>query len=281
MDKIKFMLPGFYEHFELNSKVIKLFEESPEIFIDNFSIGAVYGNFQFCIWDGGRSFGTYIPCRKEQIEKISNFYLEHNIPLRLIYTNPLIEKEHCYNRFCNLVTKICENENNEIVINSPVLEEYLRETYPEYKFISSTTKCLTQISETKKELNKDYYLICLDYNLNNNEKFLLSLPNEIRPKVELLINAICGPGCLIRKHHYDLNGLEHLSFGRYYSVPECSIVENTLHPLTCGYKTHISLERIYNFFVPNGFFNFKLEGRTLPDLEVACNYAKYFIKSDY
>jgi len=45
-----------------------------------------------------------------------------------------------------MVTEICENELNEIVINSPILEDYLRDKYPKYKFISSTTKCLTDIN---------------------------------------------------------------------------------------------------------------------------------------
>ena len=68
------------------------------------------------------------------------------------------------------------NPKNEIVVNSPILEEYIRTNYPNYTLISSTTKCITNLNDVKTEINKEQYkLICLDYNLNHNTKLLNDL----------------------------------------------------------------------------------------------------------
>ena len=110
-----------------------------------------------------------------------------------------------------------KNYPNEIVINSPILEEYIKNNYPSYNIISSTTKCLTDSELVLKEIQKENYkLICLDYNLNKNFTFLNSIPIEYRNKIELLANPICGLNCPNRKEHYRLNSLYNLNFGKEY-----------------------------------------------------------------
>ena len=280
MSMINFMLPGAYEQFPLNKAVIEFYHTHPQYFIENFNIGACFGNFHFTIWDGGRTFVEYHPASYEQIIEVRDFYKKFNIPLRFVYTNPVLEPVHLTDRFNNLVTSLCEDENNEIVVNSDILEDYLRIQYPKYKFISSTTKCLSKTSESAEELKKDYYLVCLDYNLNKNYKYLESIPDEDKKKVEFLVNAICPPGCPNRKHHYFLNGIEHLSYNRKYFI-DCAIKEGLNHPDTINYKTTITLEDIYNYYLPHGFNNFKIEGRTVSPGELICTYARLFIKPEY
>ena len=50
---------------------------------------------------------------------------------------------------------------------SPILEEYIREWYPNFKITSSTCKEIKDINEVNAELEKDYHIVVLDYNLNN------------------------------------------------------------------------------------------------------------------
>lgn len=273
---INFMLPGLYEHFQLNKIFFETLKEDKNIFYDNVSIGCFYGNFQFCAWDGGRTFGDYKPSSYEDIIEIKGFLQNNNIPLRLIFTNPVIAEKDLDNHFCNLVTKLCENENNEIVVNSPLLEKYLRENYPKYSFISSTTKC-NNIEESLKELDK-YKFICLDYNLNKQIDKIKNI--EDKNKIEFLVNAICPPACPNRKEHYRLNGISHLNLGKEYRVA-CQIKGDTTRCLTRNYKNNISPEEIYTKYYNLGFSNFKLEGRTLTDKEVILNYAYYMIKPEY
>ena len=56
---------------------------------------------------------------------------------------------------------------NEVIVVSDILEEYIRKTYPGFKIISSTCKEIKNMNVLNAELAKDYKLVVLDYNLNN------------------------------------------------------------------------------------------------------------------
>jgi hypothetical protein len=66
----KYMLPGLAENSRINIDFIRLLKEHPEYFYDNINIGAVFGNFKFCSWDGGRIFGegAHNHSSKEEIQ---------------------------------------------------------------------------------------------------------------------------------------------------------------------------------------------------------------------
>ena len=214
------IIPGLYFHHDVNISFITLLKSHPELFYDNVNIRAVFGTFQFSQWDGGRIFDSYYHATKEKIERLRDIYNnELQVPMRFTFTNSIITEENCYSVFDNLVLNLCHNGKNEIVVNSPILEEYIRNNYPQYNFISSTTKCLTDVNKVIEELSSDkYIMVCLDYNLNKNLKFLETIPNDLRPKVEFLSNAICPPGCPNRKAHYYLNSTYGLTYGREYTM---------------------------------------------------------------
>lgn len=278
---INFALPGFYEHLNLNLKLLQLIENSPYCFYDNIKINAIYGNFPFCIFDGGRIFQNYKQCSLEEIEYIQKLYDNYNIPIRLIFTSSAIQPKHFTDRFCNMVMKTIENEKNEIVVNNLELEAYIREHYPKFKIISSTTKCLNTPENSLKELHKDYKYVCLDYNLNKEWDYLNNIPESLKSKVEFLVNAICPSNCSNRKEHYRLNSLQHLNFGKRYQMIGCAINNNTCHYSVIHSKNNLTYEDIINDYEPKGFINFKLEGRTLSDLELACNYVRYLCKPEW
>lgn len=171
---INFYLPNFYEqNFKtINTFFIKNIKENPIWFYDNIQIGAVYGTFPGNIWNGGRIMLGDVSIN-EICNTISHYY-DLNTPIRFTYTNALIEEQHLYDNYANIITSLAENGKNEILVNSNILESYLRNEYPNYKFISSTTKCLLNTSDIIKESDK-YYLTVLDYRKNNNLKFLSSL----------------------------------------------------------------------------------------------------------
>lgn len=280
MSKIKIAVPGLWEHFQLIKNTVQFMETNPAAARPNVSIGAVYGNFQYCIWDGGRIFPNFNFASFEDIVEIKDYFNKKNIPIRLVFTNPMIDKEEqLKDRFCNLTARLCESELNEIVVNSPLLESYLREYYPKYNFISSTTKC-SNWEEALKEIDSDKYkYVCLDYNSNRLTDKLFNLIQNQKDKVEFLCNAICPPGCPNRKEHYRLNGLYYLNYMKPYSI-ECSIKTDTIHPNTMAYKNNLSPEDIEKYS-NKGFSMFKLEGRTLNDKEVALNLARYLFKPEW
>lgn len=278
------MIPGMYENHKLNFAFLDFYNKHKEYFYDDVNFRAAFGNFQYCSWDGGRIFGknlNFAHTTKEQIQDITNIYNNiFDIPIRFVFTNTIIEEKDCYDRFNNIVLDLCQNNINEIVINSPILEEYIRNNYPNYHFISSTTKCLTNLEEVKTEINNpNYDLICLDYNLNKNKNFLESLSQEEKDKTELLVNAICGPGCPNRKEHYKLNSLYALNYGKPYTMRNCSITTSNIFPKENSVV--ITPEEIEQYYLPNGFSNFKLEGRTFSPLDACINLVKYTVKPKY
>lgn len=277
---MNFILPGFYEKFHINKKLIELYNKKSNFFIDNFNFGCFYGNFGFNIWSGGRIFNDYQTASKEYLNEIKNFYNNNNIPIRLTLTNTMIQEEHLYDSYCNFIVSTLQNGQNEIVTSSPLLEEYLKHNYPDYSYCSSTTKCITNIDTLKQELNKDYYQVCLDYNLNHNFSFLDQLIDEEKFKCEFLCNAICPPGCPFRKEHYRLNSLFSLNGGKLYTI-NCQIKGNTLCQEVINYNNNISPQEIQNTYIPKGFSHFKLEGRTLSDPEIVLNLVRYCIKPEY
>ena len=276
---IKFNIPGLWFKKRITLNFLTYCRLHPDEMYPNVEIGAVYDSIPYCIWNGGRIFPSYDQATKNDVMYLKDrFNDEFNIPIRLIFTNAQLEPKHLNDRFCNLVLEWLDGPMNEVVIASDILEQHIRQNYPNYKIISSTTKCLTNLQEANEELNSDYYQICLDYNLNHNFEFLNSLNPENKDKVELLINAICPPGCPNRKLHYKLNGLSALTYQNRYEV-ECQI-NNGVNTLN-SYKNSIQPDEIFNTYQNIGISHFKLEGRTLSDGEIAANYIKYMIKPEY
>ena len=275
-----FMLPGFVEHYEIYKRMNQFLAEYPDAKKSNVEIYCYYGNIPFCTWDGGRIFTKYHPLTVEEIQEIQNYY--NNIlksKIRLVFTNNLLKEEHLYEKYNNLSLQIFDNNNNEIVLNSNILENYLNINYPNYKLIASTTKCSNK-ENAKQDLNNCNYLFtCLDYNLNHNWDFLNSLTPEEKSKTEFLINPICGPGCTQRKEHYRLNSLFSLSYGTKYATKSCTITKGSI----CAVfnSAHITIDEILNKYVPAGFHYFKLEGRTWSSNEIAITLSEYLIKPEY
>lgn len=278
---MNFILPGFYNHKEMYKKFLNFFYSHKQYFLDNCSIHAIYGNFPYTIWDGGRTFSSYSHATQEEIEELVAFYnKKYNIPIRLIFTNSRIEEKHLHDRFSNIVLELCHNDLNEIVVNSLLLENYIRNNFPKYKIISSTTKCLANPKDSKEELNKNYEMICFDYNLNKNQNFLNSLNLEEKEKSEILVNAICPPHCPSRKEHYNLNSYSYLNYGSHYKTRTCGIYKDNLYPDKEKEKNNLSQEECIEYS-KKGFNNFKLEGRTFSSKTLLLNLVKYMVKPEY
>lgn len=279
-NKAYFMLPGFCEHYKLYQNVYNFLKNYPEIKREEVEIYCYYGNLPLCTWDGGRIFSFYSPNTIEQIQDLKKFYNDKlNSKVRFVFTNNLLKEEHLNERYVNIGLQIFNNEKNEIVLNSSILETYLKEKYPNYQLIASTTKCSNQENSKKDLNNSDYIFTCLDYNLNHNWKFLNSLTPEEKEKTEFLVNPICGPGCPQRKEHYRLNSLFSLTYGQHYPMKSCEISNGS----NCAQfnPAHITINEIIEEYIPAGFHYFKLEGRTWPSDEMAITLAEYLIKPEY
>lgn len=282
---IKFHLPDFVRHFKLNLLLAEMMRQTPEFFYEDVEIGSVYGTFPTSLWNGGRSFGGRID--PKTIESIIKQFNDRNIPVRFTFTNPKIKLEHLKDPFCNTCLKMADNGFNEVIVVSTLLEDYIRMKYPNYKITSSTCKQLEDMEELSEELEKDYSLVVLDYNWNNKFDELEKIPHK--EKCELLVNACCTPACKKRKEHYDHVGDFQIKLTEHMKHPnepfdckdfDCPQMGMALYQTT-GYSTHIKPEDIYNKYVPMGYENFKIEGRSVPDINVLETYMYYMIKPEY
>lgn len=272
---MNFYLPDFYYKYKLNMKIIQLLKECPEYFQDNTQIGAVYGTFPNAIWNGGRCCllgQALLP----NIEGTINAYNKLGIPVRFTFTNCLLEEKHLNDTYCNLIMDAANNGQNEIIINSLILEEYLREKYPNFKYISSTTKCERDVNKINLDC-KQYDMVVIDYRDNHNFDFLNQI--EDKSKIELLLNAHCHPNCPVRAEHYEILSLSQLNFFETdQSDLHCPGTDNFYKALEFSTVIKNNELQLYNDM---GINNYKIEGRLSENIYVIESYLYYFIKPEY
>lgn len=274
MNKIKFFVPDFYSNFRLITVFHDLMSSLPEYFYENIEIGAAYGCFPGSIWNGGRvMLGS---CTKKEIEYAIAELNKRGIAVRYTFTNPLIEKRHLLDTFCNLCLELGMDGENEVLVNSPLLEEYIRSAFPSYRLISSTTKCLNDREAIGRELEKDYALVVLDSAMNNTEE-LFSLPYKER--IELIVNHYCMDNCPRRKAHYEAIGRGQLTFSEP-DFPECSNINRDFYQIMQN-RSFITAEQILGEYREAGFRNFKLDGRAFSKFKVLESFLYYFVKPEH
>ena len=173
---------------------------------------------------------------------------------------------------------IADNGKNQVLVNTEILEGYLRKNYPNYKFISSTTKRIKDPEKLHEELNKDYFMVVLDYDMNHNEEVLKDL-EPMADRVEILVDEICFPNCPKRLEHYKDEARKQLQFEVAKPFP-CPNRQEKKTFADCKNKpAFISKEQIKDY-IDRGFKNFKLVGRGLPQSVVLESYMYFLVKED-
>lgn len=205
---IKFHIPDFTHHFGVNLAIASMLKGAPEYFREGVEIASVFGTFPQSLWNGGRTTGG--KCDLNYVKHVIKTFNSMGIPLRFTFTNPVLEEKHLSDEFCNTVMQLADNGLNEVIVNSQILEDYIREKYPNYKITSSTCKRITELDKLSEELEKKYNLVVVDYDFNNKFELLEQIPNKER--CEILINPVCDPGCKMRVEHYRKIGLQQIEF---------------------------------------------------------------------
>ncbi len=274
--EIYWHLPGLCSLRYLNIVWLGLMKQYPEKFREGYKIASVYGTFPGAIWNGGRSvFGSI---SEGDVDKIIKAYNANGVPVRFTWTNSLLEEKHMENAFCNKIMEMANNGFNQVLVNRDCLEEHIRKNYPEYPIISSTTKRMTDLQGIKEELEKDYHLVVLDYDLNHDEEVL----KELEPyagKLEILVNEICYPHCPMRSQHYRDESRAQLQMDTLsrFNCPNKStprvFEESKKRP------AFISNEEIGRY-IERGYVNFKIVGRGLPPQFVLDSYLYFLVKDE-
>lgn len=254
-------LPGICSFGLLNHILFETMKKYPDMFNDGYKIASVYGTIPGAIWNGGRNIANGSASEKE-VEQIIKSYNVYGIPVRFTWTNVLVEEKHVSDPYCNMIMKAGNNGLNQVLVNSDALEEYIRKTYPDYKVLSSTTKRILGMDRLMEELNKDYYLVVLDYDLNHNEKVIENLL-PYAGKIEILVNETCQPNCPNRVNHYreiSKYQIEH-DHNKIFNCTDRNPDARTFKG--CMKRPQFMSTKDVEDYTEKGFRNFKIVGRGL------------------
>lgn len=274
-------LPGLFEFYGLYSEFLPLFREHREYFYDWCDIGSIYGAPADCVWGGGRvGFGENNP------KEVLALMKEYGISARLTFSNSLLRTEHLSDKKCNYLCSMFGEKNeiqNGVIIHSDLLLEYLKNKYPEFYFVSSTTKVLIDFEQLKHEMNRnDFLYVVPDFRLNKELDKLNRLSEKQKDKVEFLCNECCWFGCADRKKCYETVSRKNL--GEKFTEHRCVAPD-----AESGYKFSkamtnpgfIGIDDIKNIYMPMGFSNFKIEGRCLGSALILEFLLYYMTKPEY
>ena len=284
--KAYYHLPGLFEFYELYKEFLPLYRKHREYFYDWCDIGSIYGAPADCIWGGGRvGFGEHDP------KEVLKLMQEYGISARLTFSNSLLTKEHLPDKKCNELCRIFDigrdNERsrgvgNGIIIYSDILLDYIKENYPDFYFVSSTTKVLTDFSEFKNELNREEFrYVVPDFRLNKSFDNLKALSQHQKEKVEFLCNECCYFGCKDRKECYEAVSRRNLGEEPDFSCTSPGAEEGYRFSKAMKNPGFISVEDIQKIYLPMGFSNYKIEGRGLGSAVVLEFLLYYMTKPEY
>ena len=270
-------LPDFYYFYSFNVTLIRMIREEGYLFIEGLEIGAIYGCFPNEIWNGGRVVkGTGV-----EIDNIINTIRELDglgICIRFTYTNCMIREEDLDDKMCNFITDLACTGKNEILVNSEILEAYLRDRYGNsYKYISSATRCVRKVDKLNELVASGKYSLVLgDYRDNFDFEYLSKI--EQKDKIEILINPYCKQDCILRQKHYEVIsciqlGLPHEEFAK------CPCEK--LHWYELVDSDHIIKREDLIKYIEMGFTHFKIEGRNMDPIDVIDSYVYYLVKPEY
>lgn len=281
MNKVYYHLPGLFEFYELYEIYLKLWRSHREFFYEWCEIGSIYGAPADSLWGGGRvGFGDANPL---DVKELMN---EYKISVRLTYSNSLLSDEDLKDRKCNEICRLFSKDvsiQSGVIVYSDILLNYLKANYPNFYFVSSTTKVITDFGGLINELDReDFKFVVPDFRLNKSYDKLKELTQIQKDKIEFLCNECCDFSCMDRKKCYE--NVSRKSLGENCPEHNCKFSDKgNGYSFAKAMKNpgFIGTDDILNTYLPMGFSNFKLEGRGLGSAMVLEILLYYMVKPEY
>jgi len=318
--KAYFHLPGLFEFLEFYRVFLPVFFEHREYFYDWCEIGSLYGAPGDCIWGGGRvGCGDAGPQEVKELTDqygISAHLTFSNSLLRQEHLSDSMGNQLCRMfesvpgnkpRCCDSKVKngCVDRENNSsigreknsdtwredgvpavrngIIITSDLLMDYIHRRYPGFCFISSTTKVITDFSAFRRELDRpEFSYVVPDFRLNKHFDDLRELNRPEKDKTEFLVNECCDFACLERRQCYEAVSRKALGedCGDHICASKDS-AEGYVFSRAMKNPGFISLQDIQEVYLPMGFSQFKIEGRSLGSAMILEFLLYYMTKPEY
>ncbi len=280
-EKAYYHLPGLFEFYELYRMFLPMFFEHREYFYEWCGIGSIYGAPNDCIWGGGR-----IENGMADPQRVLELLRKYGISARLTFSNSLLKEEHLADEYCNELCRLFSEDKspeNGVIVHSELLREYLQENYPDLYLVSSTTKVLTDFEDFRRETErKEFRFVVPDFRLNRELGRLSTLSNTEKDKVEFLCNECCWFGCTDRKACYE--SVSRKNLGQMCDEHQCTspdAAEGYRFSKAMKNPGFIGTDNIQNIYLPAGFSNFKIEGRSLGSALILEFLLYYLTRPEY
>lgn len=253
----------------------------PDIFYPERQMFSVFGAWPGMVWGGGSAFiQDVIPSSEQMDEQISIYNEKFRMMFVYTFTNPLLEEKHIYDTYCNKACEILNNHpGNAILVVSPILEEHIRQNYPNIKIHKSIISTENQDYDPSDK----YDMTVLKRIRNADNEFLRNIPDNIKKKLEILCTDPCPDDCPLIYEHYRKFAKSTINF-TLHSEHKCVMGDKMMDPFVLYYrehylKTYVSPSRVDDLS-NMGFSYFKLSGRG--DLcSMVENAIMYLIKPEY
>lgn len=276
----EYFLAGINDkHLNINLLIYDVWDKYSDFFNNDSKITAFFGSFGNCCWNGGRENKVKSFKKLEECFKIIKQINSLGISVRFTFTNPLITEYELNDYVGNSLMKLADNGMNGVIVASEVLHKYLKEKYPNFHYVYSTTKCSLNL----EDYDNDYDISVLDYRLNKDKDFINSIKDK--SKIEILVDDCC-PSCKFRKQHFenvgkynlgediDISCLNPENYGKYENP------KNFYESLLRTMKNSLTYEEVEEY-KKMGFNKFKLTGRSQGRRFLLDSYIYYFVKPEF
>lgn len=274
---IYFVLPDFFQKYPINNYLRKQAKQNSKMFKEEITFSYQHGSFPYTTWNGNinSNFGYGV-----FYQELLNFLSLTNNPIRLDFSNILLEDYDFDNTFCNLILSYYQIGSTQIELSNLDLLEYIDKNYDNYSYVFSNNAFLMAplnadiINMLFENIEKLSYLI-LDPKENKNEDLLSNI--EHLEKIEIIVNNICPYSCSKYNQCPIAENKAQINYSLNSCFKEC---KNTLNPF--DNNSFISLEEIKEFYLPKNINHFVLRDMPSLDLhEYLLFVTEYFIKEEF
>lgn len=283
---INYYCPDIIVGYKFYPNLMKLKRDYPELFYDDVHVKKVYGNFPNVTWNGGSMFTGPFVSEIAEMKSFLDIYKELDIKLQFTMTNSLVDEKDCYDRYGNLILTLLSEDYSdisEILVASPILENFIRANYPKLKISRSIVD--TPVDYNYKEALNHYENIVIPIRHTYDFDFFSQFSDEEKKRVEILCSDPCPIDCPRIYEHYREYARGNLFLGSrdFCTNPLVNCTNDdcgTLRRYDSENGVLVPYNKIIKDYVPRGFSEFKLSGRgSVPN--VICNVVSYMIKPRY
>ena len=206
-------------------------------------------------------------CGNQDARAVLALTQEYGLSARLTFSNSLLTEAHLAEPVCNALCRLFSEAGgpqNGVIVHSELLLDYLRAAYPQFYFVSSTTKVLTGFPALRQELEREEFCFVVpDFRLNRAMGQLRALPQALKDKTEFLCNECCWFGCKDRKACYEAVSRKNLGEDAPHRCTAPGAADGYRFSRAMENPGFLSVSDIRTVYLPMGFSNFKIEGRGL------------------